>query len=81
MLEELTSRVHDQARELASLRAALDIQFRRIADMQAELDLLPYARRRRQTLGALFAQVPSNNGDGHVLAAAPRGNDHAHRED
>jgi hypothetical protein len=66
MLEELVSRLREQALEMASLRAALDIQFRRIADMQAELDLLPHARRRRQTLRALLAQPPSHNGEGHA---------------
>jgi hypothetical protein len=33
--------------EVASLRSALDIQFKRIAAMQAEIDLLPASRRRR----------------------------------
>ena len=33
--------------EVASLRSALDIQFKRIAAIQAEIDLLPASRRRR----------------------------------
>jgi hypothetical protein len=66
MLEQIVSRLHEQALEMASLRAALDIQFKRIAEMQAELDRLPSARRRRQTLNALLAQPPSHNGDRHT---------------
>ena len=66
MLEEIGSRLREQALEIASLRAALDIQFRRIADMQAELDLLPHARKRRQTLRAQLVQPSPHNGAGHT---------------
>jgi uncharacterized coiled-coil protein SlyX len=38
-LEELASRLREQALEMATLRAAVDVQFKRIADMQTELDL------------------------------------------
>jgi hypothetical protein len=62
MIEQLMARVHQQALEMASLRAALDIQFKRIAHMQAELDLLPHARKRRQMLRGLLSHSPSPNG-------------------
>jgi len=64
-LKQLESCLHDQALEISTLRAAIDIQFERIAQMQAELDLLPHARRRRQALRALLAAPPSHNGDLH----------------
>ena len=50
--------------QLADLRAALDVQFKRIAQMQAELDALPQARRRRKTLRGLLTDA-SHNGNGH----------------
>jgi hypothetical protein len=53
-LEQLASRLRDQAVEMATLRAAIDVQFKRIAAMQAELDVLPYVRKRRQTLLGLL---------------------------
>jgi septal ring factor EnvC (AmiA/AmiB activator) len=62
MLEELVSRLHEQAKELTALRAAVEVQLNRIASMQAELDRLPYARRRHQRLLDLLAQPPSRNG-------------------
>ena len=64
-LEQLDARLHEQTVEMASLRACLDIQFKRIAQMQAELDVLPQARRRRQSLLALLIQ-PSASRDGHT---------------
>jgi hypothetical protein len=57
-LKQLMTRLHEQGLEMATLRAALDVQFTRIAQMQAELDLLPQARRRRQTLRVLLAAPP-----------------------
>jgi hypothetical protein len=57
-LKQLVFRLHEQALEMATLRAALDVQFTRIAQMQAELDLMPHARRRRQTFRVLLAQPP-----------------------
>ena len=59
-LMQLVSRLHEQALEMATLRAALDVQFTRIAQIQAELDLLPHARKRRQTLRVLLAESPSH---------------------
>ena len=62
-LEELASRFREQALEMATLRAALDIQFKRIADMQAELDVLPQARKRRELLRGLLSKPASHNGN------------------
>ena len=62
-LQELGTRLREQATEIADLRAALDIQFKRIADMQAELDQLPQAKRRRQSYRALPIQQPAHNGN------------------
>ena len=42
-VEQLTSRLNEQASEVAALRAALDVQFIRIAQIQLELDRLPRA--------------------------------------
>jgi uncharacterized coiled-coil protein SlyX len=64
-LEQLMSRLNEQGLELTTLRAALAVQFKRIASMQAELDLLPHARKRRQALRQLLVQPPSHNGDNH----------------
>lgn len=63
-LEQLMSRLHAQDQQMAAIRAILDIQFKRIAEMQAELDLMPHARRRRETLRSLLAEPPPGNGDG-----------------
>jgi septal ring factor EnvC (AmiA/AmiB activator) len=59
--QQIDARVEAQ---LASLRAALDVQFKRIAQMQAELDVLPQARQRRNTLRELLTSA-SHNGNGH----------------
>jgi hypothetical protein len=61
-LKQIVSRLHEQALEMASIRAALDVQFTRIAHMQAELDLLPHSHRRRQVLRALLTEPPSHHG-------------------
>jgi hypothetical protein len=61
-LSELQSMIRAHALELDRLRASIDIQFMRIAQMQAELDLLPHARKRRESLRSLLAQSPSPNG-------------------
>jgi len=62
-LEQLASRLRDQAVEMATLRAAIDVQFKRIAAMQAELDVLPHVRSRRQTLLGLLPKPASHNGN------------------
>ena len=51
--------------EVANLRSALDVQFKRIAQMQAELDVLPTARARRKTISALLHQLPASNHNGN----------------
>lgn len=54
-VERLLSRFDSQAREMTAIRATLDNQFKRIALMQAELDVLPLARRRRKTTRSMLA--------------------------
>jgi uncharacterized coiled-coil protein SlyX len=60
-LQELEARFREQAVEMTNLSTAIDVQFKRIAQIQAELDALPQARRRRL---ALLAQPPSHSGNG-----------------
>ena len=57
-LQQLDAQLHD-------LQEVVDIQTKRITQMQAELDLLPMARKRRESLRALLANEPSHNGNGH----------------
>jgi len=63
-LEQLDARLREQSLEMAALRAAIDTQFTRIAQMQAELDSLPHARLRRAMLMARLSPVPARNGNG-----------------
>ncbi len=63
-LEQLDARLRAHALEMASLQAAFDIQTTRIAQMQAELDVLPQARKRRLLQSKLVIQ-PSHTGNGH----------------
>ena len=63
-LAVLNAHVAGLALELAEVRNTLDIQFKRIAELQAEVDVLPAARRRRQTMRAP-APVPAHNGNGN----------------
>ena len=65
-LQQLDARLQDQTLEIVALRAALEVQFTRIAHMQAELDVLPRARRRRQALKSFLTSLPSHNGNGHT---------------
>jgi hypothetical protein len=60
-LQQLDAHLHD-------LQEVVDIQTKRIAQMQAELDLLPVARKRRESLRALLTDDPSHNGNGHRRA-------------
>ena len=50
---------------LHALQVELDVQTKRIAQMQAELDVLPIARKRRDSLRELLTQVAAPNGNGH----------------
>jgi len=66
-LKQLDAKLREQASEVANLRSALDVQFKRIAQVQAELDILPTARARRKTFRAQLHQLPAsdnNNGNG-----------------
>ena len=62
-LAVLNAHVAGLALELADVRTTLDIQFKRIAALQAEVDLLPPARRRRDAVRSP-APVPPDNGNG-----------------
>jgi hypothetical protein len=63
-VRHLTIRLNEQAVELTALRAALEVQFTRIAHMQAELDVLPTARERRKTVRSLLRPPVPSNGNG-----------------
>ena len=65
-LKHLASRLTEQTLEVAALRAALEVQARRIARMQAELDLWPHAPGFRHAIRALSAERPSGNGHHHT---------------
>ena len=65
-LKQLDAKLQAQSLEVANLRAALEVQFQRIVQMQAELDVLPTARERRKSI-RLQLQPPSSNGNGHLL--------------
>jgi hypothetical protein len=65
-LARLLTIVETQAAQLAAIRAELSIQFTRMAQMQAELDALPRARKRRR---AAYARLPP-------LLSHPSGNGH-----
>jgi uncharacterized small protein (DUF1192 family) len=62
-LAVLNAHVEGLALELVDVRTTLDIQFKRIAALQAEMDVLPAARRRRHTMRAP-APVTGHNGNG-----------------
>ena len=64
-LKKLDAQLQEQALEVASLRSALDVQFKRIAQMQAELDILAAARARRKTISTLLRQLPASNNNGN----------------
>jgi hypothetical protein len=57
-------RLDQQAAGIADLLAALEIQFDRIACMQAELDALPSSRERRKTVRVPFRPSAAFNGGG-----------------
>ena len=60
-LQQLSAQLHE-------LQEVVGIQTSRIAQMQAELDVLPVARKRRESLRALLTAQPSHNGNGHNKA-------------
>jgi hypothetical protein len=61
-LKHLASRLDEQAIELAALRSALEVQTRRIADLQTDLELWPHSPEFRRALRGLGAELPSDNG-------------------
>jgi hypothetical protein len=64
-LREINNHLQEQALEMTAARAELDIQNKRISELQAQLDALPANRRRRQAIGLLASQSrPSRNGNG-----------------
>jgi len=65
-LEELFALVQEQNRTINSMCEALDIQFKRTAQLQAELDGLPHAKRRRADAFRSFKLQPLvHHGDGN----------------
>jgi hypothetical protein len=66
MLQEINARLDEQAEEMTGLRKAFEIQFTRIAELQAELDVSPAGRRRRNEEIHLlsFPLLPPHNGNG-----------------
>jgi len=62
-LAMLNAHVAGLTLELADVRTTLDIQCKRIVALQAEVDVLPAARRRRDAVRAP-APVPPDNGNG-----------------
>jgi len=65
-LADVLLRLNETTLELESLRAAFDVQFKRIAAMQAELDSLPHARRRRRALLTALTPIQPGNGNGRT---------------
>ncbi len=66
-VRQINVRLEAQAQEIRKLQRTTDIQFKRIAHMQAELDAMPVARKHRQAARALlrpFAVHAGNNGNG-----------------
>ena len=65
-LAQLNARLAGLTFEMAGIRSTLDTQFKRIAELQAELDLLPAARRRREAMRLPTSPPrPAHNGNGH----------------
>ena len=65
MKPTLSQRLDEQATEIAALRTALNTQFIRIASLQAELDMLPNARERRQQERGAATPIAASNSNGH----------------
>jgi hypothetical protein len=62
-LAQLNARLAGLNFEMEGIRTTLAIQFKRIAELQAELDLLPAARRRREGM-RISPPPPAHNGNG-----------------
>jgi hypothetical protein len=63
-LLQLSSRLEEQALEMAIMRTELDIQFKRIAALQAELDVLPAVQRRREGRRSTTVNLGTHSGNG-----------------
>jgi hypothetical protein len=61
-LKDLVSRLQEQTMEVAALRAALDVQVRRIIHMQADQDLWPHSPELRRAICGLTAGPRSGIG-------------------
>jgi|SoiMethySBSTD1v2_1073268.scaffolds.fasta_scaffold2279072_2 predicted DNA-binding ribbon-helix-helix protein len=62
---QLAARLDEQTAEIASLKSALAVQFTRVAQLQAQIDVLPTARRRGEELRSTLTTVAASNGNGH----------------
>jgi hypothetical protein len=64
-IHEISGRLDLLTLEMGNMSAFLDTQFKRIAALQAELDLLPAARERREGLRRLILPSgPLSGGNG-----------------
>ena len=63
-LRTLSTRIDEQRTEMASLRVKLEIQFKRIAYLQAELDVLPIARKQRRSRRLVLLSTPGPHSAG-----------------
>jgi hypothetical protein len=59
-LLQMSSRLDEQALEIGLLRNELDVQFKRIVELQAQLDVLPAVQRYRDARRAGPPPVRSN---------------------
>ena len=64
-LVQLAARLDQQTTEIASLKSELAVQFTRIAQLQAQVDVLPTARRRGEELRSSLTPIAASNGNGH----------------
>ena len=63
-IHEMNGRLDLLTLEMSNMSVFLDTQFKRIAALQAELDLLPAARERREELRRLIPSPASSGGNG-----------------
>ena len=70
LIDTLTQRLDAQATQIDALKTEAQTQFQRIAQMQAELDVLPTAHQRREALRARLdsegAHTNGSNGSGRT---------------
>ena len=63
-LREMKALLHEHELAIKKMRDAFDVQFTRTAQMQAELDLISTARKRRDTVRVSLHLPPAHNGNG-----------------